>query len=263
MGEHLVLEDIWKYYGNNPVLSGIWLSVEKGEFFVLVGPSGSGKTTILRIIAGFEEPTRGFIVLNGEKINGKPPNKRNLGVLFQRPALFPHMNVYENIAFGLRVRRWSEERIRARVRELLELVGLDPATYERRMPHQLSGGEQQRVALARALAPDPEIILLDEPLNFLDYMLKKKAISEFKRLHRELGKTLFYITHDQWEAMSLADRIAVIYKGVIQQVGKPREIYEKPKNLFVASFIGDNNLLEGLISDNKIYIPSLHIALEN
>ncbi|MEZ0290009.1 MAG: ABC transporter ATP-binding protein [Sulfolobales archaeon] len=263
MGRHLAVEDLWKAYGDNIVLKNIWLEIERSEFFVLVGPSGSGKTTLLRIIAGFEEPLRGLVIINDEKVNDKPPHKRNLGVLFQKPALFPHMNVYENIAFGLRIRRWSEESIRRRVRELLELVGLDPEIYSGRMPHQLSGGEQQRIALARALAPDPEILLLDEPLSHLDYLLRKRALSEFKRLQRELKITFFYITHDQWEAMILADRIAVIYRGEIQQIGRPKEIYEKPENIFVASFIGDNNIFNGSILNGEIHIQSLGITVKS
>ncbi|MGC9009269.1 MAG: ABC transporter ATP-binding protein [Sulfolobales archaeon] len=262
MGAYLELEDIWKIYGDQVILRSIFLEVRKGEFFVLIGPSGSGKTTLLKIIAGLEEPSKGFVRINNVIVNSLPPHKRNLGVLFQKPALFPHMNVYENIAFGLKLRGWSKQDIDRRVKEMLELVRLDPSKYMFRNPEKLSGGEQQRVALARALAPDPDIVLLDEPLSHLDYVLRKEMIYELKRLHRELKKTFFYITHDQWEGMVLADKIAVIYKGSIQQIGSPKEIYEKPANLFVASFVGDNNLFEAKVIDGKIYIPSLNVFID-
>ncbi|MGC9148072.1 MAG: ABC transporter ATP-binding protein [Sulfolobales archaeon] len=262
MGAYLELEDIWKIYGDQVILRSVFLEVKKGEFFVLIGPSGSGKTTLLKIIAGLEEPSKGFVRINNMIVNSLPPHKRNLGVLFQRPALFPHMNVYENIAFGLKLRGWSKQDIDRRVKEMLELVRLDPSKYMFRNSEKLSGGEQQRVALARALAPDPDIVLLDEPLSHLDYVLRKEMIYELKRLHRELKKTFFYITHDQWEGMVLADKIAVIYKGSIQQIGSPKEIYEKPANLFVASFVGDNNLFEAKIIDGKIYIPPLNVFID-
>ena len=262
MGGFLELEGIWKIYGDNVVLRDVSLSIREKEFFVVMGPSGSGKTTLLKIIAGLEEPTRGVVKINNIVVNDVPPQKRNLGVLFQKPALFPHMNVYENIAFGLRIRRWSKQDIDKRVREVMELVRLDPSKYLNRNPEELSGGEQQRVALARALAPDPDVILLDEPLSHLDYNLRKDMITELKRLQRTLGKTFFYITHDQWEGMALADRIAVIYRGVIQQIGSPREIYEKPINRFVASFIGDNNILQAEIREEEIYIDPLRYSLK-
>ncbi len=262
VGRYLELEDIWKIYGDQVILKNINIGVEKGEFFVLIGPSGSGKTTLLKIIAGLEEPSKGFVKLNSAVINDYPPHKRNLGVLFQRPALFPHMNVYENIAFGLKLRGWSRQDIDRRVKEMLETVRLDPSKYLYRTPEKLSGGEQQRVALARALAPDPDILLLDEPLSHLDYLLRKEMIYELKRLHRELRKTFFYITHDQWEGMMLADRIAVIYKGSIQQIGSPKEIYERPANLFVASFVGDNNLFETRVVNGKLYVPDLEIFVD-
>jgi spermidine/putrescine transport system ATP-binding protein len=263
VGTQIILENIWKRYEDLFVLKNINIEIESGEFFVVLGPSGSGKTTLLKIIAGLEEPTRGIIMIDGKIMNKIPPQKRNLGVLFQRPALFPHLNVYENIAFGLRVRGWSENDIRKRVYEMLELVRLDPSIYSFKSPEKLSGGEQQRVALARALAPDPLAILLDEPLSHLDYHLRKQMINELKRLQKDLKKTFFYITHDQWEALALADRIAILFRGEVQQIGSPKEIYERPKNIFVASFIGDNNIFEAQSIDGKIYIPSLNIYLNN
>ncbi len=238
------LINISKYFGDVRAVDNVSLKVRKNEFFSLLGPSGCGKTTTLRIIAGLEEPDKGIVKLDGKDVTYVPTHKRNIGMVFQTLALFPHMNVYENIAFGLRMRRVPESEIRRRVREMLEIVRL--TGLEHRRIHQLSGGQRQRVALARALIVQPAVLLLDEPLGALDLKIRQRMMVELKRVQREVGTTFIYVTHDQTEAMVMSDRIAVMKDGVIQQVGAPYEIYMRPRNRFVANFIGEAiNMLEG------------------
>jgi len=222
---------------------GLDLKIAQGEFFSLLGPSGCGKTTTLRIIAGFEEPTAGRVYLHGADVTGVPANKRDVNMVFQSYALFPHMSVWDNVAFGLRRRRVPKEEIRARVGEMLETVDL--TGREKRRPAELSGGQQQRVALARALVNRPRALLLDEPLGALDQKLRQAMQVELKRIQREVGITFVYVTHDQGEALTMSDRIAVMNDGRVEQLGTPREIYERPATRFVAGFIGTSNLLAG------------------
>ena len=219
------------------------IDIPEGEFFTMLGPSGCGKTTTLRMIAGFETPTRGEIFIEGKPVSKTPPNKRPVNTVFQNYALFPHLTVGQNVAFGLRLKRVPKEEVRGRVREALEMVQL-PDVEDRR-PNQLSGGQQQRVALARALINEPAVLLLDEPLGALDLKLRKAVQLELKQLQSSLGITFIYVTHDQEEALTMSNRIAVIHGGVIQQCGTPREIYETPVNRFVADFIGETNFITG------------------
>jgi spermidine/putrescine transport system ATP-binding protein len=217
------------------------LAIDTGEFFSLLGPSGCGKTTTLRMIAGFEEPTSGQVLLYGENMVGVPPNRRDMNMVFQNYALFPHMTVFDNVAFGLRRKNVAKREIERRVNEMLELVDL--GGRERRRPREMSGGQQQRVALARALVNHPRALLLDEPLGALDLKLRQAMQSELKRIQREVGITFVYVTHDQGEALTMSDRIAVMNAGRVEQLGTPREVYEQPRTRFVADFIGTSNLL--------------------
>ncbi len=226
-------------------LDNVSLTIESNEFFTLLGPSGCGKTTMLRLIAGFEQPTSGEILLFGQHMENAPPNKRAVNTVFQHYALFPHMSVAENVAFGLRRQKRPREEADARVRSMLDLVKLGRLADRR--PAQLSGGQQQRVALARALAPGPKVLLLDEPLSALDLKLRQAMRLELKQLQRETGITFLFVTHDQEEALSMSDRVAVMSDGEVQQVGSPNEIYEHPVNRFVAEFIGNANFLEAKI----------------
>jgi putative spermidine/putrescine transport system ATP-binding protein len=233
------------YDGVNLVVKGLDLDIARGEFLTLLGPSGSGKTTTLMMLAGFEQPTAGDILLNGTTLTELPPHKRGLGFVFQNYALFPHMTVQENVAFPLEVRRIRKSEVRERVARALSMVEL--TGFETRKPQQLSGGQQQRVAMARALVFDPELVLMDEPLGALDKHLREQMQYELKRLHRELGVTVVYVTHDQSEALTLSDRIAVFHEGIIQQLDTPSRIYQEPSNAFVAGFIGENNALPGKV----------------
>ncbi len=233
------------YDGVQLVVKDLSLDIAKGEFLTLLGPSGSGKTTTLMMLAGFEQPTSGDIRLNGQSLTTMPPHKRGLGFVFQNYALFPHMTVAENLAFPLEVRKVGRGEIKDRVAKALAMVELQG--FEKRKPHQLSGGQQQRVAVARALVFDPELVLMDEPLGALDKHLREQMQYELKRLHRELGVTVVYVTHDQGEALTLSDRIAVFHDGAIQQLDTPANIYDAPANAFVAGFIGENNALPGKI----------------
>lgn len=242
-GVRLELRGISKSYGAKIVLSDISLEIDRSEFFTLLGPSGCGKTTLLNIIAGLVEPDRGSVLFDGEDVTRLPPHKRDVGMVFQDLALFPHMTVAENVAFGLRMRNRSDAEVRRRVREMLELVKLDPGEFWNRYPSQLSGGQQQRVALARALAIEPRILLLDEPLSHVDYKIKQELMAELRRIHRETGVTTVYVTHDQNEAMFLSDRIAVMSFRKIEQVGTPEELYRDPANIFVATFFGEANVI--------------------
>ncbi|MGB2818357.1 MAG: ABC transporter ATP-binding protein [Burkholderiaceae bacterium] len=230
-------------YGTNQVLQDITLAIQPGEFFALLGPSGSGKSTLLRLIAGFNQHNRGRLLVDGRDITGVPPHARNIGMVFQSYALWPHMTVYDNVAFGLVERKVKRDEIRRRVGEALALVGLDE--YAQRRPNQLSGGQQQRVALARTIVIEPQVLLLDEPLSNLDKKLREQMRLELKRLQRKLGITTIFVTHDQEEAMTTADRMAVLDAGVLQQVGTPRELFDTPANRFVAEFVGNTNVLTG------------------
>lgn len=248
MSDYMVqLVNVTKRFGDSPAVDNISLDVRQGEFLTLLGPSGCGKTTTLRMIAGFEHPTSGDILLNGESVLGRPPFARNVNTVFQSYALFPHMTVYDNVAFGLRMKKIPGKQIRQRVLEMLRLVQLEG--FEERMPDQLSGGQKQRVAIARALVNNPQVLLLDEPLGALDLKLRKQMQMELKHLQQQLGITFIYVTHDQEEALTMSDRIAVMNRGIIEQVGTPREIYEQPVSVFVAAFIGDSNILEGTVTD--------------
>lgn len=228
-------------YGSTEVLRDINLRVEPGEFFALLGPSGSGKSTLLRLIAGFNQHRKGQLLVDGRDVTTIPPHRRNIGMVFQNYALWPHMTVWDNVAFGLVERRIKGEALKTRVQSALELVGLE--TYQKRYPGELSGGQQQRVALARTLVIEPQVLLLDEPLSNLDKNLRVQMRQELLALQRRLGITTIFVTHDQEEAMTTADRMAILDRGVLQQVGRPAEIYDFPNNLFVAEFVGTMNVL--------------------
>jgi len=236
-------------YGATPVLHDLDLEVRKGEFLSLLGPSGCGKTTTLNIIAGFLEPTRGTVTLGGRVVNDVPAYRRNTGMVFQSYALFPHMSVFDNVAFGLRVRRTAAADIERRAREALALVQL--AGYEQRAIRQLSGGQQQRVAIARALAIDPLVLLMDEPLSNLDAQLRRQMRVELRRLQRQVGVTTIFVTHDQEEALTLSDRLVVMNRGRIEQAGTPVELYRKPRTPFVAQFLGHPNFLFGTVAERR------------
>jgi putative spermidine/putrescine transport system ATP-binding protein len=243
----LELNGVQKYFGDFGAVEDFNLSAERGEFVSFLGPSGCGKTTTLRMIAGFEQPTAGRIVVDGRDITDRPPNRRNVGMVFQAYALFPNMNVADNIGFGLKVRKRPASAIRKRVDELLDLIGL-PGRGSR-YPYQLSGGQQQRVALARALAIEPQVLLLDEPLSALDAKIRVALRKEIRSIQRQLGITTVYVTHDQEEALSLSDRVVVMNEGRIEQIGTPAEIYNFPATPFVASFVGTLNLLLAQVLD--------------
>ncbi len=249
-GESLLeIEGITKSFGGQTVLKGVSLSIKKAEFLTFLGPSGCGKTTTLRIIAGFEDPDSGRVLLEGKDVTDLPPYRRDVHTVFQHYALFPHYNVFDNIAFGLRIRKVAEPEVTKRVNEAMSLVKLQG--FERRRTSQLSGGQMQRIALARALVGRPSVLLLDEPLGALDLKLRKEMQLELKSIQRKLGITFIYVTHDQEEAMTMSDRIAVFNQGNIEQLGEPREIYERPKTSFVADFIGAANVLSARVIDNK------------
>ena len=239
------LKNISVSFDGTTVVDNMNLYIRDKEFISILGPSGCGKTTTLRIIAGFQEPDSGEVIFDGKVINGVPPHKRQLNTIFQRYALFPHLNVYENIAFGLRLQKKSEKEIQSAVKEMLELVNLKG--FERRNVSSLSGGQQQRVAIARALVVKPRVLLLDEPLGALDLKLRKDMQVELKNIQKRLGITFIYVTHDQEEALSMSDTIVVMDEGVIQQIGTPTDIYNEPKNAFVADFIGESNIIEGVM----------------
>lgn len=239
------LRNVTKIYNGEAVLKGINLSIHDGEFVTLLGPSGCGKTTSLRIIGGFVQPDEGDVFFMGKRINNLPPYKRELNTVFQKYALFTHLDVFENIAFGLRLKKMKEEEIVKKVREMLELVNLKG--FEGRSVELLSGGQQQRVAIARALVNEPKVLLLDEPLGALDLKLRKGMQIELKKIQRRLGITFIYVTHDQEEALTMSDTIVVMNNGLIQQVGTPVDIYNEPVNAFTANFIGESNILPGVM----------------
>ncbi len=247
-----------KRFGDVTAVDDLSLEVREGEFFALLGPSGCGKTTTLRMIGGFEEVTSGAVHLGGTDVTDLPPFKRNVNTVFQNYALFPHLNVYENIAFGLRRRRVPEGEVRGQVKFMLDLVDLPG--YEKRRPNQLSGGQQQRVALARALINNPQVLLLDEPLGALDLKLRKQMQVELKRIQSEIGITFIFVTHDQEEAMTMSDRIAVMREGRIEQLGAPEELYERPRTDFVAGFLGVSNLLDAEVTGRDDQFVNLRLG---
>ena len=246
MSNHIIeLKNISVAFDGQQIIENMNLYIRDKEFITFLGPSGCGKTTTLRMIAGFQEPDSGEVIFDGKVINGVPPHKRQLNTIFQRYALFPHLNVYENIAFGLRLKKTPEKEIKEAVTEMLSLINLKG--FERRNIASLSGGQQQRVAIARALVVKPRMLLLDEPLGALDLKLRKDMQVELKNIQQRLGITFIYVTHDQEEALSMSDTIVVMDSGVIQQIGTPTDIYNEPKNAFVADFIGESNIIEGVM----------------
>lgn len=259
MGKIVEIEGVNKIYGSNHVVKDLNLSIEEGEFLTLLGSSGCGKTTTLRMIAGFEEPTSGTIMVEGERVEEKEPFERNVNTVFQSYALFPHKTIYDNIAYGLKMKKVPKAEIRERVTEMMEMVQL--SGFEKRYPSQLSGGQKQRVAIARALINRPRVLLLDEPLGALDLKLRKQMQLELKRLQKKLNITFIYVTHDQEEALTMSDRIAVMHDGIIDQLASPTEIYEHPATKFVATFIGETNIYDGCIT--KIEDGIAAMTLEN
>ena len=245
MNEIVSLKDIVVDFDGERILDELSLDIHDKEFVTFLGPSGCGKTTTLRVIAGFITPKSGNVFFDGKDIASVPPYKRQVNTVFQKYALFPHLNVFENVAFGLRLKKMDEETIRRKVRNMLEVVGLKG--FERRSISQMSGGQQQRVAIARSLVNEPEILLLDEPLGALDLKLRKEMQLELKRLQREMNITFIYVTHDQEEALTMSDTVVVMNKGNIQQIGSPQDIYNEPRNAFVAKFIGDSNIVDGIM----------------
>ena len=251
MSKELIrLRDLCMAFDDEPVLDHINLYINDKEFLTLLGPSGCGKTTTLRIIGGFATPTSGDVLFDGVRINDVPPYQRQFNTVFQKYALFPHLNVYENIAFGLRMQKLPEAEIKERVMEMLETVSLKG--FEHRRPEALSGGQQQRVAIARALVNRPKVLLLDEPLAALDLKLRKDMQIELKRIQQQVGITFIYVTHDQEEALTMSDTIVVMDKGSIQQIGTPEDIYNEPKNAFVADFIGESNIIDGIMPEDNV-----------
>ncbi|MCZ7570164.1 MAG: ABC transporter ATP-binding protein [Ardenticatenaceae bacterium] len=263
---YLILEDLDKRFpargrsGEVRAVCDVSLQIERGELVTLLGPSGCGKTTTLRLIGGFEFPTSGRILLDGREIDSLPPHQRDMSMVFQSYAIFPHLSVYENIAYGLRIKKLSEAQIRTKIAQLLALTGLEG--LENRAPNQLSGGQQQRVALARALVMEPKVLLMDEPLSNLDAKLRESMRTEIRRIQQTLGITSLYVTHDQAEAMTLSDRIVVMNKGRVDQVGTPFDIYQRPATRFVANFIGRANVLSGtIVGREKGYVALTLLGL--
>lgn len=249
MVENIIeLHNISKTYEDNTVLDKLSLDIKKNEFLTLLGPSGCGKTTTLKIIAGFEYADEGQVLFEGKEMNNLPPYERQVNTVFQKYALFPHMNVYENIAFGLKIKKMPKEEIDKKVKEMLKLVALEG--FENRKVDSLSGGQQQRIAIARALVNEPKVLLLDEPLGALDLKLRQEMQIELKRMQQKLGITFIFVTHDQEEALSMSDTIIVMNKGKIQQMGTPEDIYNEPENSFVARFIGESNIFDGVMLDD-------------
>mgnify|MGYP001381310112 FL=1 len=244
------LKNICKEYGGTRVLDNINLYIRKNEFLTLLGPSGCGKTTTLRIIGGFEQPTEGRVIFEGKDITNMPPYERQINTVFQKYALFPHMDVFDNIAFGLKIKKVPKDEIKTRVQEMLRLVNLKG--FENRTIDSLSGGQQQRVAIARALVNEPKVLLLDEPLGALDLKLRKEMQIELKNMQKRVGITFIYVTHDQEEALTMSDTVVVMDKGIIQQIGTPVDIYNEPKNAFVAKFIGESNIIDGIMYEDFV-----------
>ncbi|WP_315068800.1 ABC transporter ATP-binding protein [uncultured Clostridium sp.] len=262
MSEVIVkIDNINKKYGDNYVVKDLAIDIRKGEFLTMLGPSGCGKTTTLRMIAGFETPTSGNIYIEGEEIQNTEAYDREVNTVFQNYALFPHMTIYDNLAFGLSIKKVNKKEIKKRVIEMLELVQL--VGFENRKPDQLSGGQKQRVAIGRALINRPKVLLLDEPLGALDLKLRKQMQFELKRLQRKLGITFIYVTHDQEEALTMSDRIAIMSGGNLEQIGTPKEIYEKPKSKFVADFIGESNLFYGVAKKKEENVLEVKVESGN
>ncbi|MDR1933869.1 MAG: ABC transporter ATP-binding protein [Spirochaetales bacterium] len=245
-GSEVRIEGIDKHFGDFHALKNVGVDIQKGEFFSLLGPSGCGKTTLLRIIAGFETPSAGIVYVDGRNILPLPPNRRQVNTIFQNYALFPHLTVFENVAFALRLKKYGKQEINSKVEEYLNLTKLTGQEYKK--PAQLSGGQKQRVAIARALVNEPDVLLLDEPLSALDAKLRQHMLIELDMIHDKIGITFIYVTHDQQEALSVSDHIAVMNEGRIVQVGNPTEIYESPADIFVANFIGEANLFNGTVT---------------
>lgn len=245
------LKHIKKCYTKDvPVIYDFNLTINEGEFVTFLGPSGCGKTTILRMLAGFETPTSGEILFNGKDISELPPNERKFNTVFQKYALFPHLNIYDNISFGLKEKKIPKNEIKKKVKRVLEIVDLEG--FEKRKIDSLSGGQQQRIAIARAIVNEPRILLLDEPLSAIDYKMRQEMQIELKNMHKELGITFIFVTHDQEEALMMSDKIVVMSKGQIQQIGTPEEIYNKPQNAFVADFIGESNIFDGVKKEGNL-----------
>ena len=258
----LQLKNINKYFGKNHVIKNVNLNFEKGHFITFLGPSGCGKTTLLRMIAGFYEPDEGEILLNGKNIERVPPYDRNTAMVFQEYALFPHMNVFDNVSYGLRVKKKPKDEIDKRVKQALSLMQLEG--MEKRFPNQMSGGQQQRVAVARALVMNPEVLLLDEPLSNLDAKLRENVRVELRQIQQKMGLSTIYVTHDQSEALSMSDAIVVLKDGIVHQVGTPQEIYFEPKTAFVADFIGTTNLISlKAESGNRVTYGGVSFASSN
>lgn len=259
MAENLIgLLNVSKDYNGSEAIKDITLHIRKNEFLTMLGPSGCGKTTTLRIIGGFEFPTQGKILFDGKDINSLPPYKRKVNTVFQKYALFPHMNVYENIAFGLKIKKMDKKTIDDKVGRMLELVCL--SGYEKRSVNSLSGGQQQRIAIARALVNQPDVLLLDEPLGALDLQLRKDMQIELKAMQQRLGITFIYVTHDQEEALTMSDTVVVMNKGRIQQIGTPEAVYNEPLNAFVAGFIGESNIINGvMLEDFQVKFADSHV----
>ncbi len=256
----LSFQDIQKSYGDVEVLKGVDLSVADGEFVVLVGPSGCGKSTLMRCVAGLEDITSGELQIDGQRVNERPPRDRDVAMVFQSYALYPHMTVRQNMAFALKVRKWAQADIDRAVGDAAEMLGLTPLLD--RLPKAMSGGQRQRVAMGRAIVRRPKVFLFDEPLSNLDAALRNQMRVELKRLHKQLDATILYVTHDQVEALTLADRIVILDKGVLQQVGTPQEIFDTPANTFVATFIGSPamNLLDGVGDGQTVQVGALSVA---
>ena len=249
MTENIIeLKNVNKIYGENVVLDNFNLNIKKNEFLTLLGPSGCGKTTMLKIIAGFEHADGGSVLFEGKEINDLPPNERKVNTVFQKYSLFPHMNIYENIAFGLKIKKMPKDVIDEKVKDVLKLVALEG--FEKRSVDSLSGGQQQRIAIARAIVNEPDVLLLDEPLGALDLKLRQEMQIELKKIQKKLGITFVFVTHDQEEALSMSDTIVVLNKGKIQQMGTPQDIYNEPKNSFVADFIGESNIIPGIMIED-------------
>lgn len=261
MSANITIRDLSKHFQGERLVKAVDdvnLTIKEGTFTTLLGPSGCGKTTMLRMIAGFEEPTSGEIYIDNKEVSGLSPDKRDTSMVFQNYALFPHLNVYDNIAYGLKLQKLSDEEIRARVQESMEIVNLEG--YENRNPSQLSGGQQQRVALARALIMKPSVLLFDEPLSNLDAKLRIFMRNEIRRIQQTLGITAIYVTHDQSEAMSLSDQIVIMNQGKIEQVGTPQSIYERPLTSFVADFIGQSNIIDIMVDDCQNNIAQFNLG---
>lgn len=256
----VIFENISKSFGDVVAVDTVSFEIEIGQFFSILGPSGCGKTTLLRLIAGFERPDSGRILIDGQDITGLPPNQRPVNTVFQQYALFPHLSVWENIAFGLRVAKRSEQEIKSEVSKMLKLIQLEHCSHKK--PDEISGGQKQRVAIARALINKPRVLLLDEPLAALDLKLRQKMLLDLDLIHDEVGITFIFITHDQTEAMAVSDRIAVLHHGKVEQIGTPIQLYESPKSSFVAAFIGDTNFFDGRVV-SKIQNDYSSLEMEN